>query len=539
MLATSALIVLFCLAGEAAAGAEEAAWQEAERRGVIYADCGRHARQILHGWIEHKQDPETYLFSRGGRWDYANEAADHYSSLVLMARFVEPELIEPGGKLHRTLVSSIRLCTGPSGLPGPYDLRTGTRGEPNVGAVAEWLRDGLLRITEVLGTENDWHREMRRLCDALVEEAEARGGMARLAAGPEARGNLLQTLSRLAAVSGDERYLRAAEELADEYLLGDPIAAVGRVPFGDHGCELVPGLAELFVVERRLGRPRAEPYRRALEKLLDRMVAVGRHPETGLWYPAADLRTGKAQPGLPPDTWGYVLFALENYDRATGGERYRAAVEKPMRWLVENRPRYDELRETLWHRTGNIDDFSDSYESMIVLWNRYRGVPGVFAWLDWITHRGGHRRDRPDSPFGPGNGGHFDGSTGRTLCLHMMLASAGVRAVPFQEGLRLGAVVRDGELLLRVASEAGYRGRLCFDSPRTPRAATPIDWARINEMPGWYVVEPGSRYQLRLDAAAAQQVDGRQLAEGWPIELPPGGATKVVVRPSDPAAPGL
>lgn len=510
-------------------------WQQATRRGAIFAECARNAGQILHGWIEHKRDPKTHLYSRGRVWNYHNEAADHYSSMVLMAHCVDPALNEKGGTLHQTLTHSIRLCTTESGLPASYNLATSTRGRVHVGALSEWLRDGLIRIVEATGTQNDWYRELTRLTDALLAEGKRRGGLPRLAAGPEARGNLLQTLARLAVMSGQQRYLDAAEELADVYLLGDPIAAVGKVNFVDHGCELVPGLAEVFAAEVACRRPRAQRYRQPLRRLLDRIVEVGRNPQTGLWCRSVDLRTGAVKAGPTPDTWGYVLFALENWDRATGQSRYRDAIAKPLRWLAANRSNYAKYRGGLWPVTHVIDNWSDSYEGMVVLWNRYRDVPDAFAWLDWTTHQGGHRRNAPNSRYGPGNGGHLDGSTGRTLCLHLMLCSCGVRAGPRCGTLRLGGVQHDGGLLLALAGDADWRGTLRFDGPRGEFAGAAIHWARINEMPRWFVVRPDREYLVRLDGQPAEALAGRRLIEGLPVELRAGQQRRIEVQPHKPA----
>jgi hypothetical protein len=348
--------------------------------------------------------------------------------------------------------------------------------------------------------------------------------------------------------SGDERYLRAAEQLADEYLTDDPIAAVGHVNFADHGCELVPGLAELFVVEckrKRLeerskvgqasslpGRQDACPtqrYRLSLQRLLDRILDAGRHPETGLWYRSVDLHTGRGSGSPPPDTWGYVLFAFENYDRATGENRYRDAIRKPVNWLAENRADHACYRDDLWPACSSPDDWSDSYESMIVLWNRDRNLPGVFDWLDWATHQGGHRRDCPDAPYGPGNGGHFDGSTGRTLCLHMLLCSRGVRAVPCPDGLQLGSMQRDDRLYLSVSSEDDYRGRLFFDRPRNEYPTATIDWARINEMPAWFVVRPEGDYSVRFDDCEPATIAGQTLINGIDITVGAGRTRRIEV----------
>ncbi len=502
--------------------AEEASLDLARQRGAVYAECGRCALGILSGWLAEKVDPKTHLYSRDGQWNYHNEAADHYSSLVLMAHYLEPALIRPGAPLHRTLQSSVQLCSTPSGLPTHYDLKTGTQGEvASLTNLAEWLRDGLIRLAEVLGHDNDWSREMERLVDAMLSESARQGGLRHAISDEEGQGNMLQTLARLYAMTGKEAYLTAAEGLADAVLLGDqpkrPFSS-----FRDHGCELVPGLGELFALECKLGRPKAKAYRAPLRQLLDAILEGGAHPVSGLFCECKPDADGQKSWQQPPDTWGYVLFTYENYDRGTGEGRYRAAVEKPLRWLLEHRSQYAELRGNLWPRSRVSDDWSDSYESMIVLWTRYPEVGDAAAWLDWATLQHVHRRPKSDKyPYGPYTGGHLDGSAGRTLCMHMMLQSQGVRASPFGQGVELGAVRRGEELLLALRAEQAWEGRLVFDGPRTEYPTVTIDWARINEMPQWFVVRPRHKYRVQIDDAVPTVRAGSELLAGLPLRVDP------------------
>ncbi|HPM81783.1 MAG TPA: hypothetical protein PLF81_13840 [Candidatus Anammoximicrobium sp.] len=531
----------FCAAGAGALvavgvqgtlGGEEDVWTTARERAGIFADCGRNALRLLRGWIAEKQDPETGLFSRGGTWDYHNEAADHYSSLVLVAHYVDPSLIQEGAPLHRTMVRCRELCALPSGLPVTYDLTTRQRGKPaTFTALAEWLRDGLIRIVEVLGTENVWYREMERLVDAMLAASGGPHKLRDALSGGEARGNMLQTLTRLHAISGRESYLGAAESLF-EAVLADAEKSADALTFDDHGSEWVPGLGELFALQCQLRRPQAETYREPLRRLLDKILAQGAHPVSGLFCPARPSQGGGRQWKQPPDTWGYVLFTYENYDRATGENRYGAAIEKPVQWLVANRQNYAALRETLWPRSVSSDDWSDSYESMIVLWNRDRHVAGVFAWLDWATQQHTHRR-HPDRPYGPFTGGHFDGSTGRTLVMHMMLASQGVRCAPFTEGLRLGGVMQGESLRLFLESDPPWRGKLICDGPRCEYPTGRLDWARLNEMPQWFVARPERNYVVTIDDESPQRIDGAALIAGLEIACPPEAARRISIRADD------
>lgn len=505
-------------------------WREAAHRGDVFEECGRSARRVIQGWLDFRRDAATGLISRNPVFDYHNEAADHYSSLVLAAHYVHQDLNEPGAPLHRTLKAIQEHCLLPNGIPALYDLRAHEPREmADLGHLSEWLRDGLIRVVENKGTDNDWYRELVRLTDAMIEEAARRGGMVRAFPGPEPVGNMLQSLARLHALSGDARHLHAAEELADAYLL-DPAHRIEHVRFIDHGCENVPGLAELFALECQLGSAKADEYRAPITELLDRILATGAHPETGLFCVRRDADDGTVSFGLPPDTWGYVLFAYADFDHATGEPRYAAAIEKPLRWLLEHRRRYLFVRTDLWPASRTRDNWSDSYESFSILWNRYPDVGDGAAWLDWATHRSDHRRFA-DQDYGPYYGDHFDGSTMRTLCMHMMLQSQGVRAVPFQEGLRLGAVQKDGALYLVLRSDTPWQGALCFDAPRGVGRAATLDWARINEMPAWFVVRGRDDYVVRVDGETPETRPGRQLAAGYPVELAAGGTLRLRVAP--------
>jgi hypothetical protein len=232
----------------------------------------------------------------------------------------------------------------------------------------------------------------------------------------------------------------------------------------------------------------------------------------------------------PPDTWGYVLFGYENYDRACGTSRYNAAIEKPVRWLLENRAGFNTYRRTLWPRANSSDDWSDSYESMIVFWNRFPHLGDGFAWLDWATLQHIHRR-KGDSERGPYTGGHFDGSTGRTLCLHMMLCSQGVRHTPPQTGVEVGAVRRDDELFLTVQSHTRYLGAISFDGRRVYHGEMTIDWARINEKPRWWVVQPEEKYSLHIVGKPPDVLEGQELIHGFPIDVDCDEPLRIRVRP--------
>ena len=97
-------------------------WDLARVRGKIYQESGIGASRLLKGWYAFQRDPDTGLYSRGRVWNYENEAADHYGSLVPIAYFVDTAALEENGTLLNTLRTARKLCSTPSGIPAPYDL---------------------------------------------------------------------------------------------------------------------------------------------------------------------------------------------------------------------------------------------------------------------------------------------------------------------------------------------------------------------------------------------------------------------------------
>ncbi|MCK4982173.1 MAG: hypothetical protein KAS17_04565 [Victivallaceae bacterium] len=520
----------------------EEVWKEAKKRASIYADCAENVSMILNGWLKYKCDSKSYLFSEcySTKWNYHNAAADNYSSLVFHAYFINPELNKPGGGLYKTLDSSIRLCGNEDGkLPYVYDVKTKNKTKrASTEEIAEWLRDGLIRVCEIMGTDNIWYREMIKLADTIIKMGETRGGIINLIENSkeptEAAGNLMQTFARLTILSGDVKYLKQAEKIADHYLLGDVIKNIGKVDFADHTCELVPGLSEVFIVEKKLKRSKFAQYHRPIRILLDRILEVGVNPQTGLWYRTADLSKNDSGKGICPDTWGYVLFAFQNYDQATGENRYKQRIFSFMDWFINNKGNFDNLRNiwpTFNRGSFSADDWSDSYESMIILSNLYDyKSEEVFDWLDWATIKSGKHRKNRTLNFGSGNGGHFDGSTGRTLCLHMMRCSQGVRTIPYIKGLGCGAVKKGQTLYIYLESQDSlWNGTLLFDPQRKIYHENKLDWARINSAPSWFTVHPESSYKVSINNKPPVTIKGKKLIKGLPVNIKSGKHIKLVV----------
>ncbi len=66
--------------------------------------------------------------------------------------------------------------------------------------------------------------------------------------------------------------------------------------------------------------------------------------------------------------------------------------------------------------------------------------------------------------------------------------------------------------------------------PAATYGSLTMNWARINEMPQWWVVQPEQEYSLQMGALPAQVVSGQKLIDGVPIDVAAGESLKIQVR---------
>jgi hypothetical protein len=79
-----------------------------------------------------------------------------------------------------------------------------------------------------------------------------------------------------------------------------------------------------------------------------------------------------------------------------------------------------------------------------------------------------------------------------------------------------------------------WKGRLCFDRRGPKYLGATIDWARINEMPQWFAVEPDREYSIAVDGAKPVRRTGRRLVAGLEFEVAENGVRRIVVEPAGP-----
>ncbi len=498
------------LAVPAAAGAKpppapQAAFRQAAENGLRSEEVLSRTRRMLHAWLAYA-DPRTLLlpdvlpgYERGPKGLHIyrphNSGADNYPYLVATAWFADRALYD--GRLREMLRNEIRYTNALDAIPADLDLETGRLGPPSLFGAAEYAKDGLIAITELLG-RTPWFHRMTDMTASLMEHAPVASDFGPLPdAGAELNGDVLQTLVRLAPMTGDRRYLEWAERIGDAYVrevlprnhdlpgyTWDFAKHVGpdRMRLRDHGNEMVVGLVLLEALESEQGGARGTSYREPLGRMLDRVLASA-NPD-GLLYD--EIRPSDLAPLQErlSDNWGYVYGAVYTQYMVTGDTRYRDAVRRVLQAL----PRY---RGHDWEN-GSQDGYADAIESALYLVNR-EPVPEALDWIESETRRliAFQKADGTVERW------YGDGNWARTLLLYAMMKTQGCFLDGWREGVKLGAVREGDRLLVSLVAPADWKGRLRFDYARHRRELNfRRDYVRLNEWPEWFTVDENTLYRL-------------------------------------------
>jgi hypothetical protein len=491
--------------------------------GRLARDARLRARRVLDYWLA-RRDPKSGLWAHTkgrSRWVPQNTGADLWPHLLSAAYELAPE---HGPVVAEALARERAVC---GALPCTVLLSPVQAAGPpmpfRLAQAAEYAADGLLPPAERYG-RGPWFDRLVEVTDALVAEIGPRAATG----DSETDGNLLQTLARLAHATRDDRIVAAAERMADRYLLewipaagglpprrwdfdrGAPASSIFRVR--DHGAEILPGLAEVYLAERALGRPAAARHREPLRRLLARALAVERAPD-GLWRDSVDLSTGAAAGGVV-DTWGYLLAAYVMTDLADGTHDWETTVSE-MVGAAAARAGY------AWEG-GHPDGPADAIESMLLLLP-FSPSPAGDAFVD---------AELPaifafENADGSAGAGYLDGNVIRTALLCAGWKSAGVSPRPPREDLALGAertLDRSG-IILHFTAASPWSGRLVFDSPRHRlHWSMPFDYPRRNAQPEWFAIETAKRYRVTdLDSGVRRELAGAVLLAGLEVEIGRGG----------------
>jgi hypothetical protein len=501
----------------------------ARANGVRFETTVAAARRLLQVWLTHADARTLLLPDRldgdRAKWIYTphNSGADLYPYLILTAQLTDPDLYN--GRMLEMLRNEVRYTSTTGSVPGNLTFATGELGPASLFGAGEYAKDGLVAVTEYLGRTPWFHRMVDMTADAM-EQAAVTSKFGKLpASDTELNGDYLQTLTRLALMTADKRFLDWARRIGDAYIdevLPGNFGVPGmqwdftthsgdrRLRLRDHGNETVVGLTLLLALEHQLGSDREPRYRAAAQRMLDRILQSAQ-PD-GMLYNEVDAETLKPLDARLSDNWGYVYGAVYTYYLITGETKYRDRVRHVLSSLAK-------YREYAWEPgrnppRGSFDGYADSIEGAIYLVNR-EPVPEA---LDWIESemKVMLAMQRPDGHIEDWYG---EGNFNRTSLLYADMKSLGVRPARWEAGVRVGAVMDGTRLVLSLTAPSSRR--IQFDYSRHRRVMNlEKNLVRLNEFPEWFTADENTLYRIGRGGTPGQVRLGSELIAG--ITLDPG-----------------
>jgi len=509
---------------------DDEAFEQAAENGQLANEGFVRCRNFVKGWLQ-QADPKTRLIPRNlsrdkDIWNAQDSAADNYPFMVLTAAITDQSLFQ--GRMLDMLRAETILTSRIASLPDTYSFSKEDflHQKPDIGRIifgaSEYIKDGLLPLTEWLGP-SPWSKRMLNMLNDMWERAPIETQYGKIvSANQEINGEMLQVLSRIYWMTGEKKYLYWALRLGDYYLLDrhHPTRNESRLRLRDHGCEIVSGLCELYATVHFALPTKKLAYQKPIHEMLDRILQVGRN-EHGLFYNSINPKTGWHDKGLT-DTWGYTLNGYYTVYLIDKTDAYRQAV----RTALINLNNYYNFRNYKW---GGSDDYADSIESAINLYNR-EPIPSAAQWMDgeikimWNIQKNN----------GIIEGWHGDGNFARTTIMYCLWKTKGLTIQPWRDDVIFGAV-QDGDVLkISISAKRDWKGKIIFDSPRHQTIMNmPLDWPRINQFPEWFTAKNQTRYAVHdLTYNSKKLYTGRQLQEGLKIHLKRGSERYLLVQTS-------
>ena len=495
---------------------ESALFDQAHQNGLIANEGFRRSLNFVEGW-KRNEDPQSGLIPRNhynAYWNAKDAAADNYPFMVLTTWFTDRDQFN--GRMKRILAAETKLTSSVDSLPDTFDFKTqqivGSDLQSIMFGASEYIKDGLLPLTEWLG-HSEWSARMLTMLDDMWKHAPVETPYGKIVSTDiEVNGEMLQVLSRMYWMMGEDKYLEWATRLGDYYLLGDkhPKRNTKHLRLRDHGCEVVSGLCELYATLSVVDPAKKAAYKPHIHEMLDRILEVGRN-EDGLFYDSINPVDGTVISEHLADTWGYNMNAYYTVYFIDGVEAYREAPLK----ALSNLHKY---KNHNWER-GGADGNADSIESALNLYNRER-VDGVPAWLDseiqvmWAMQRA----DGVIAAI------HPDGNFARTTIIYNLWKSQGACIHPWRSDVTLGAVEENGALYLSLSAADDWSGEIFFDTARHREVMhLPFDWPRINQFPEWFPVNPEAMYSLKNESLGSSELyEGIDLIGGVKMNLEAG-----------------
>jgi hypothetical protein len=520
----------------AAGGMEESA----QRNGLLARAALSRSKAVVEAYMK-RRDPVTGLLPRSGEnpaWYVRDSAADLYPFLVLCSFFTDRPVFE--NQMHKILTSEIRFSTRLGNLSDNV-LPGGGFEDPEIDldrlifGSSEYAKDGLLPLAERLG-RNAWFDRMVGIANSILEHSPYSSEFGSLPSlSSEVNGEMLQVLTRLAYLTGDERYVSSAISIARFYFEEVIPKSNGLIPqiwsieekkpvseyfnFVDHGNEIVGGLSEIVLYLKIHEHPLYPQMARSLSQLVDLILRVGLN-EDGVWVSRVAWKDYEVLDARPAHCWGYLFNGVYTAYLIAGEERFLEAVKKAMEAVTE-KPAY---LDDPWGsgRGYGSNAYSDSIESMIVFLNRLPNATQEEV-LDVCVERF-LARQREDGIIEDWYG---DGNYVRTALMYAFLKSQGAWLEPWREDVVLGAVREGEDLSLHIESAQPWTGVVKFDIPRHKEFFNmPMNYPRLNEFPEWFTVELDALYSLEV-GDATETVCGGELVRGIRMDLGAGEAVSL------------
>ena len=504
----------------------------AHENGVLANEGFKRCLQFTHAWLEYTDSasgliPEN-LYNGIDTWNAHNSAADNYPFMVLTSYLLDKQLYNT--TMHQILVSETALTSRIRSLPDAYSFSKEDFVRENIDTAriifgtSEYIKDGIIPLTEYLG-ESPWSKRMVKMVDDLqgivTVARNMKGDSYWNTVEDEISGELLQTLSRLFWMTGEERYLKWAIEIGDHYLLEKDLTQAERLRLRDHGCEIIAGISELYFAVHYKYPEKAATYRPAIYRVMDRILEIGRNGD-GMFYNEVNMLTGEVLDSSIVDNWGYIYNAYYTVYLLDNRKEYREAVIKPLKSVNEG------YRNFNWER-GSADGFADAIESGINLYNRER-IPELKEWINseiqvmWSLQDSSYQeRALRWMDSGIIEGWHGDGNFARTTLMYCLWKTEDLTIEPWREDVVFGATLENGILYISLEAEADWEGTLQFGAERHQTILKlPLDYPRINQFPEWYTINEEQGFVIEDSDGEEKIVVGRELCEGLPVKLKKG-----------------
>lgn len=532
-----------CISDNKISGEQEKNFTLAAKNGVLVNEALTRNKRYVDAWVPYA-DPKTGLIpdnifkdkKDNDVWDIHNAAADNYPFMVLTSSFTDTNLFK--GRMLDMLNTEKKITSRIGVLPDAYSFtkQSFEFDEPDIGRIifgsSEYVKDGLLSLTEWLGV-SPWSERMIEILDAIWENAPFETEFGTIVSDDvEVIGEMLQTLSRIYFMTGDEKYLDWAIRMGDYYLLGNHHITrdLTVLKLRDHGCEIVSGLCELYAAVAYAKPEKREEYKKPIHEMLDRILEVGRN-EDGLFYGAINPVSGQVIKTHHPltDSFGYTLNGFYTVYLLDSVERYREATIKALSVLKSKYTRY--CWED-WSGTGGIngtgfhDGYADAIEGVLNLYAR-EPVSSAADWMDTEIHEMWAKQKESGVP----EGGHGDGNFARTSIMYSLWKTQGLQTQPWISGLKLGAVPKQDSLYISISADFDWKGALILDVERHKEIMNlPFDWPRINQYPEYFTRKSDKMYKLiDIETGKKTVYKGSEIINGIELSVKAGTESRLIL----------